>query len=150
MKKVMLALTGAFAAGAALFAIPQSADAQVVSFGLGTGGYYGGYGYGWGGPAYAPVGFGIGYGYGRPWRRFAGYPYGYGYYPPVVSDYDYPTPFVRRVYYNRPVLYAPRRIVRSRVIYTRPVSTSRHVVKTRAVYSRPAYRNARIVRHVYY
>jgi hypothetical protein len=148
MKKVMLALTAAVAAGAALFGAPQRAEAQVVSFGFGSGGYYGGYGYGWGAPVYGPVGVG----YGRPWRRFAGYPYGYGYgyYPPIVSVYDYPPPFVRRVYYNRPVVYAPRRIVRSRVIYTRPVSTSRHVVRTRAVYSRPAYRSARIVRHVYY
>jgi len=152
MRKVMLGLTAAFAAGAALFSAPQSAGAQVISVGIGSGDYYGGYG--WGTPFYTPIGFGARYGYGfaQPWGRYAGYPYGYGYDAPVFGGpvYYYPTPDVRRVIYNRPVYYAPRRVVRSRVIYTRPAYGAHRVVRTRAVYSRPVYRNDRIVRRVYY
>jgi hypothetical protein len=54
------------------------------------------------------------------------------------------------VIYNRPVYYVPRRVVRSRVVYTRPAYAPRRLVRTRAVYSRPVYRNERIVRRVYY
>jgi hypothetical protein len=152
MKRVLLGFAAAVAAGAALFAAPQPASAQVISFGFGTGGYYGG---GWGGPYYnRPVGyFGAGYGYRpyRPLRRVVSYPYGY--YAPVMAApvYHYrPRRVVRRVIYNRPVYYTPRRVVRSRVVYSRPAYAPRRVVRTRAVYSRPVYRNERIVRRVYY
>jgi hypothetical protein len=154
MKRVVLGLAAAMAAGAALFATPQPASAQVVSFGIGTGGYYGGYGLG--NPYYRnPVGYYEGYAYRpyRPFRRVVGYPYSYGYYAPVVAApvyYYRPRRVVRRVVYNRPIYYAPRRIVRTRVIYSSPAYAPRRVVRTRAVYSRPVYRNDRIVRRVYY
>jgi hypothetical protein len=154
MKRVLLAFAAVMAAGAAFFAAPQPAQAQVISFGFGSGGYYGGYDYGWGNPYYArPVTY-YGAGYGYPYARpVVGYPYGYGYAPVVAAPaYTYrPRRVVRQVVYNRPVYVAPRRVVRSRVIYSRPAyAAPRRVVRSQRVYSRPVYRNEQVVRRVYY
>jgi hypothetical protein len=88
MKKLtMLGIIG----GAMLLTAIDSADAQVIGFGLYSGyGYpaysYGGYG-GYGGYGYPAYSYG-GYGYGYPAYSYGGYGYGYpaysygGYYRP--------------------------------------------------------------------
>jgi hypothetical protein len=144
MKKLFaLSLVGALAAGAALVATPQEANAQVrFSVGFGTG-YYGS-GWGWGGPRYYDR---IGY---SPFHH-RGY-YG-GYYPRTRVTYVvrqrptyYYAPVVQRRVVRRvvstPIYYVPqRRIVRTRVVRSRPV------VRVRSFESRPA---RVVVRRSYY
>jgi hypothetical protein len=134
MKKIALSAVGALAAGAALFAAPQAAQAQFLSVGFGGSNYYG-YGSG------ISVGFGSSYGY-----PYSGYGYGYS---PVTYGYagsyydDFDGYYARPVVTRRVVYRAPRTVVR-RVVYGSP----RTVVRTRVV-SRPFYGQRRVTRVVY-
>lgn len=137
MKKIALSAIGALAAGAAMFAAPQAAQAQFLSVGFGGSPYYGyggGYGYGSG----LSVGFGSSYGYGySPVSYYGGYGGGYydgydGYYGrPIVSRrvvYRAPRRVVRRVVYGSPRGYYGNRVVyRNRLVGNRFYAPRRSV-----------------------
>ncbi len=114
MKKIALSAIGALAAGAALFAAPQAAQAQFLSVGFGGSNYYG-YGSG------VSVGFGSSYGY-----PYSGYGYGYS---PVSYYGGYDGYYGRPVVTRRVVYRAPRTVVR-RVVYGSP----RGIYRNRVVY----------------
>jgi hypothetical protein len=157
-KTLALGIRVAVVAGAALMASPQPAQAQFgISVGVGSG-FGGGWGYGW--DIDDEPGF-VGIGIGAPVAYDGGWP-----------DYGPAYTVVRRparrvvVSYEQPTYYAPRRVVRTRIVRRVPRYVARAPVRyvthtqvlapvspyaTRVVTTAPAVRRARIVeRRVYY
>jgi hypothetical protein len=141
MKKLALGTVGALAA---LFAMPQAAQAQFLSVGIGAPSYYGSPYYGYGYPRYG--GNGIRVGFAAP-----AYSYGYGYgYPYAASSYGYGYDDFDDGYYAAPVVtrrvvYQAPPVVTRRVVYRGP----RTLVRTRVV-SNPYLPDRRAVRVVRY
>jgi hypothetical protein len=148
------------AAGAALLAVPQPAQAQFgISVGVGSG-FGGDWGYGWDDDD--EPGF-VGIGIGAPVASYGGWP-DYG----PAPAYTVVRRPARRVVvsYEQPTYYAPRRVVRTRIVRRVPRYVARAPVRyvtrtqvlapvptyaTRVVTTAPAVRRARIVeRRVYY
>ena len=145
-RMIALGIAGALSAPGALFAAPQPANAQVgFSVGFGSDLYDDDYGPGLFGVGVGPVGYFGGYApsYYSTTTYYVGSP---GYY----AEPAYPV--VRRparrvvVNYEEPdYTYAPRRVVRTRVVTRAP----RYV--TRIVTATPEVRRSRVVqRRVYY
>ena len=138
-----LGVLGAAVAAATLFAAPPSAKAQVgISVGFGSGF---GSGFDYYDDDYSPGWLGVGY--SAPVSYYGGY--APSYYAPAYYDARPAYRVVRRapvrVVVREPTYYyAPRQVVRTRVVTRAP----RYV--TRVVTQAPEIRRTRVIRQTYY